>query len=235
MAYLQSASTMTVPGPACPGVTRPGWPMRPVRPRSATSAGLGQRRVPPWDGSARQNVEREGQHLRDPMAVDVGIRHLPVRRLAVVRHEVLEAHRDRVRGRVPPGDRTWLRPVDVELAHCRCPGTTPVPPGQLPDNGRSAHAHVDVLRALNHPGPADRFRLHPYRDGSRARRDRAGVRARPAAGRQPTRKHRGREDAQDPGCAGQLKIHPRVPLRTRHRGAPRKSQTAGARLPGAAR
>jgi hypothetical protein len=115
---------------------------------------------------------------------------------------------------VPAGDRTWLRPVDVQLACRPCPGATPAPPGQLPGNRRSAHAHVDVVRALNHPGPADGVWLHPHQDVSRAcraRRDRVGAHAGRTARSQPTRQNGGCDDTQDPGCAAQLKIHSPVP------------------------
>lgn len=93
-------------------------------------------------------------------------------------------------------------------------GGHPVPPGQLPDNRRSAHAHVDEVRALNHPGPADCVWLDPHRDVSRAgraRRQRVGARPGRTARSQPTRENGGCDDIQDPGCAAQLKIHSPVP------------------------
>jgi hypothetical protein len=61
-------------------------------------------------------------------------------------------------------------------------------------NRRSAHAQVDVVRTLDHPGPADCVWLHPHRDGrraGRARRDRAGARAGRTARSQPARKEGG--------------------------------------------
>ena len=161
-------------------------------------------RVPAWGRSARLDGEPKLQGLRDTPAVEVDIRHLPVVRLAVVRLDILQAHRDRVGGWVPAGYGTWLGPVDVELAARPCFAAAPVPPGQPPGNGRSAHADVDDVRALNHPGPAGYVRLHPHLDGSGAGRPDGG-RVSALAGRtacRQTARHSGRcDDAQDSGCA----------------------------------
>jgi hypothetical protein len=141
--------------------------------------------------------------LRDTPAIDVDIRHLPVVRLAVVRLDILQAHRDRVGSWVPAGYGTWLGPVDVELAARPCCAAPPVPPGQPPGHGRSAHADVDDIRTLNHSGPAGDVRLHPHLDGSgagRPGRGRPNALASRTACRQ-TARHSGRgDDAHDSGC-----------------------------------
>ena len=159
-------------------------------------------RVPARGRSARLDGELKLQELRNTPAVDVDVRHLPVRRLAVVRLDILQAHRNRVRGGVPAGYGTWLGPVDVQLAARPCSGIPPVPPGQLPGNGRSTHADVDDMRALNHPRPADYVRLHAHLDGTRAGwpdRSRVSALAGRTARRQAAR-HSGRcEDAEGSG------------------------------------
>src|SRR6266700_10900 len=126
--------------------------------------------VPARDQSAWLDGEPELQGLRLALAVDVDIRHLPVGRLAVVRLDILQAHGDRVGGGAPAGYRAGLEPVAVELAACPCCAAAPMPPGQPPGHGRSAHADIDDVRALNHPGPAGYVRLHPHWDGSGAGR-----------------------------------------------------------------
>ena len=70
-----------------------------------------------------------------------------------------------------------------------------------------------LVRALNHPGPADCVWLHPHWDVSRAGwalRDRVGARAGQAARGQPARKNGGCDDAQDLGCAAQRRFAPPV-------------------------
>src|SRR4029077_7641402 len=126
--------------------------------------------VPARDQSAWLDGELKLQGLRLALAVDVDIRHLPVGRPAVVRLDSLQAHCDRVGGGAPAGYRAGLEPIAVELAARPCYGAAPVPPGQPPGHGRSAHTDIDDVRALNHPGPAGDVRLHPDRDGSGAGR-----------------------------------------------------------------
>lgn len=160
--------------------------------------------IPAWGRPARQDGELKLQGPRDTRAVQVAVGHLPVVRLAVVRLDVLQADRGRVPGWVPAGYGTWLGPVDVERAARPCLRAAPVPPGQLADNRRPAHADVDDMRALNHPGPAGRVRLHPHLDGSRARRPgrgRVSARAGRAARRQAARHGGCRDDAQGSACA----------------------------------
>src|SRR5215472_14108543 len=156
--------------------------------------------IPARDQSAWVDGELELQGLRLALAVDVDIRHLPVGRLAVVRLDILQAHGDRVGGRAPARYRARLEPVAVELAARPCRGAAPVPPGQPPGHGCSAHADIDDGRALNHPRPAGDVRLHPHRDGSSAGRagcSRVSALAGRTARRQAARESGRYDDAHD--------------------------------------
>src|SRR5215469_4238695 len=126
--------------------------------------------VPVRDQSAWLDGELKLQGLRLALVVYVDIRHLPVGRLAVVRLDILQAHCDRVGGGAPARYRAGLEPVAVELTARPCRGAAPMPPGQPPGHGRSAHADINDGRTLNHPRPADRVRLHPHRGRSDAGR-----------------------------------------------------------------
>jgi hypothetical protein len=189
------------------GPSRHAWP-------AASSGCSWPDRVPAWGRPTRLDREPELQGLRDTPAIEVDIGHLPVVPLAVVRPDILQAHRDRVGSWVPAGYGTWLGPVDVELAARPCCAAAPVPPGQPPGDGRAAHADVDDTRTLNHPGPAGYVRLHPHLgDGSAGLpgRGRVNALASRTACRQGAR-HSGRcDDAQESGCAAHRKSAPLLP------------------------
>ena len=113
------------------------------------------------------------------MAADVEVSHLAVGQLAVF--PLCPAGVPGPgRSRTPAGYRACLGQVHIELAVAEASGVTPVSPAELPSDRRSAHAHVDVVWALHHPGPADHVRLHAHRGGRRTRPGppRAGERGR---------------------------------------------------------